>query len=146
MARKKPYNPEKRTWRGRSHKKGGERVRALADGESKKLDVKALIEAFDGMIDVFFPKSKPPEEATDAEVLRRVKDRRLVELAFRVASFWRRARLDERLTGQMEPFFHRLLDELERETRGDDRSCQCLAFKDSGGKSHDVQCPAARRP
>lgn len=26
MARKTKYNPERRTWRGRSHKKGGRRV------------------------------------------------------------------------------------------------------------------------
>lgn len=31
MAKRKSYNPEKRAWRGRSHKKGGKRVRALRE-------------------------------------------------------------------------------------------------------------------
>lgn len=35
MARKKAYNPEKRTWRGKSYKKGGKRVQELrADRET----------------------------------------------------------------------------------------------------------------
>lgn len=29
MARRKRHNPERRTWRGRSHKHGGKRVRQL---------------------------------------------------------------------------------------------------------------------
>jgi hypothetical protein len=31
MAKKKRHNPEKRTWRGRSYKAGGRRVRDLRD-------------------------------------------------------------------------------------------------------------------
>lgn len=33
----KKYNPEKRAWRGRSYKKGGERIRELRDSEGRRL-------------------------------------------------------------------------------------------------------------
>jgi len=156
MARKKSYNPEKRVWRGRSYNsgkgKGGpvkarripelrEESAATAD---RRLDAKALVDAFDGMLDVFFPKEKP-QAASPADARRAEHDQKLVGLAFRIASFWRRQRLDDHLTSRMEPFFRRLLDELERETRGDDRSCECLAFKESKGAYHDIQCPARKR-
>lgn len=36
MSRRKHHNPEKRSWRGRSHKKGGSRVRALRDAAKER--------------------------------------------------------------------------------------------------------------
>lgn len=36
MARRKKYNAEKRTWRGKSHKKGGERVKDLKLKQKKR--------------------------------------------------------------------------------------------------------------
>jgi hypothetical protein len=31
VSRRKKHNPEKRSWKGKSHKKGGQRVRILRD-------------------------------------------------------------------------------------------------------------------
>lgn len=36
MAAKKKHNPERRTWRGKSYKAAGRRVRALRDAVKKK--------------------------------------------------------------------------------------------------------------
>lgn len=42
----KNYNPEKRTWRGRSYKKGGERIRELRDSEGRRLLMLETVEEF----------------------------------------------------------------------------------------------------
>lgn len=42
----KKYNPEKRAWRGRSYKKGGERIRELRDSEGRRLLMLETVEEF----------------------------------------------------------------------------------------------------
>lgn len=39
MARRKKYNPEKHTWKGKSYKKGGQRTRTLREKVAKKEDL-----------------------------------------------------------------------------------------------------------
>ena len=46
MARHKKYNPEKRTWRGVSYKKGGKRVSDIADKDIDTSEIPELDEAF----------------------------------------------------------------------------------------------------
>lgn len=62
------------------------------------------------------------------------------DLACKIASHWHRQRLDSRVTQHLDPTFMRLLDELQRLTLGDVRRCSCIAFRDSGGRYHDIQC------
>lgn len=153
MARRKSYNPEKRAWRGRSYKKGGERPRVLLDVETQKFDAMAIIDAFDDVFKALFPKKEEPRTILVGDkgsvfgvgALRQRLDEQLIDDVFILADLWKRQRLDPRVTGKMDPDLLRLLDKIEKRTLGDDRRCQCLAFKESKGSYHDIQCPA-RKP
>lgn len=141
----KTHNPEKRSWRGKSHKRGGRKlISALRDEDKIKIDGAALIDVFDKMLVAFDKVFAPPKSSgVDIEkVQERAANERIVGLACSASNLWFRQRQDDRIVGKMDPLFVRLLDEVESATRGDVRRCECLAFKKGGGKHHDLQCPA----
>lgn len=57
-----------------------------------------------------------------------------------LANEWQTARKDTALVGRMPVSLSRLLDDLERGTRGDAKRCYCL----SPQSGHDLICPARR--
>ena len=67
----------------------------------------------------------------------------LESIVCQLASWWDRERRDKRITDRLDPSFMRLLDDIEKLTRGDDRRCVCFSFKTSG--QHDIACPAYSR-
>jgi hypothetical protein len=119
--------------------------KVFIDGEPPKLDAKAVIDTFEGVFGALF--SKPERVQTNFFAIEKQRyEQELVDDVFRVAALWQRQRLDPRVTRKMDPAFLRALDEIEKKTRGDDRRCECLAFKDSKGAYHDAACPARKRP